>query len=50
MMAIAWGFSPPWEEGDFRLCTIVEIACRAKRVSAVFCVAANSSEKIRRVL
>lgn len=22
MMAIAWGFSPPWEEGDFRLCTI----------------------------
>ena len=28
----------------------VEIACRAKRVSAVFWLAANSSEKIRRFL
>ena len=42
--------SPPWEEGDVRLCTIVEIASRAKRGSAVFWVAANSSEKIRRFL
>ena len=44
------GIFPPVGEGDFRLCTIVEIACRAKRVSAVFWVAANSSEKIRRFL
>ena len=28
----------------------VELACRAKRVSAVFWLAANSSEKIRRFL